>query len=92
MPNERNRSAGHGARNLGLAVVLLMGSAGVVAAKDRSVQPADANQYYGLFEGLSGDPAPAQIDRRNFDHSGTRGREGLGDSPFHPEGPGNVSG
>lgn len=28
---------------------------------------------------------------RRFDYSGTRGRMGLGASPFHPEGPGNFS-
>ncbi|WP_395665835.1 hypothetical protein [Methylocella sp.] len=30
-------------------------------------------------------------DRKDFDESGTRGRMGLGASPFHPEGPGNFS-
>jgi hypothetical protein len=30
-------------------------------------------------------------DRIHFDHSGTRGRDELGGSPFHPEGPGNDS-
>jgi hypothetical protein len=29
-------------------------------------------------------------DRAAYDCSGTRGRIGLGASPFHPEGPGNV--
>lgn len=31
-----------------------------------------------------------QADRIRYDHSGTRGREGLGASPAHPEGPGNF--
>jgi len=30
-------------------------------------------------------------DRFRYDYSGTRGRLGLGASPFHPEGPGNFS-
>jgi hypothetical protein len=30
-------------------------------------------------------------DRAAYDCSGTRGRIGLGASPFHPEGPGNVT-
>lgn len=30
-------------------------------------------------------------DRADFDCSGTRGRIGLGASPMHPEGPGNVA-
>jgi hypothetical protein len=28
-------------------------------------------------------------DRKDYDESGTRGRLGLGASPYHPEGPGN---
>jgi hypothetical protein len=31
-------------------------------------------------------------DRKDYDESGTRGRLGLGASPYHPEGPGNPSG
>lgn len=30
-------------------------------------------------------------DRAAYDCSGTRGRMGLGASPMHPEGPGNVT-
>jgi hypothetical protein len=30
-------------------------------------------------------------DRAAYDCSGTRGRMGLGASPFHPEGPGNPT-
>jgi len=30
-------------------------------------------------------------DRKDYDESGSRGRMGLGASPFHPEGPGNPS-
>jgi hypothetical protein len=30
-------------------------------------------------------------DRKDYDESGSRGRTGLGASPFHPEGPGNPS-
>lgn len=33
----------------------------------------------------------ADWDRFRYDYSGTRGRMGLGASPFHPEGPGNFS-
>jgi hypothetical protein len=32
-----------------------------------------------------------QVDHRAFGRSGTIGREGLGGSPRHPEGPGDVS-
>jgi hypothetical protein len=73
-----------------LGAGLLM--SGAVAAKDyrHAKQPANANQYYGLYRNPSDSLAPSRMDRANFDHSGTRGREGLGASPFHPEGPGNV--
>jgi hypothetical protein len=32
----------------------------------------------------------SDCDRRAYDYSGTRGRMGLGASPYHPEGPGNA--
>lgn len=50
--------------------------------------PAPSYSYPGwAFEGRSA----AGQDRANYDWSGTRGRLGLGASPMHPEGPGNVS-
>ncbi|HEY8095945.1 MAG TPA: hypothetical protein VIE65_07575 [Methylobacter sp.] len=71
---------------IGLAVMMLMASTSVVAAKDRDF-------YYhrnGLYEYRS--VAPSQHwDRHKFHHSGTRGRWGLGADPAHPEGPGNPS-
>jgi hypothetical protein len=45
--------------------------------------------YHGMYGHRS--IAPATRDRRHFSHSGTRGRQGLGASPAHPEGAGNVS-
>ncbi len=40
-------------------------------------------------------PAPCysrdDCDRKDYDESGTRGRMGLGASPYHPEGPGNAT-
>jgi hypothetical protein len=64
-----------------------------VAAKEiHAGLPAKANQYYGLYQNPSQAIAPLAGDRTDFDHSGTRGREGRGGNPFHPEGPGNVTG
>ncbi len=85
-------AAGHAARRAVLAALLVV-SAGAAAAKDShsDKQPANADQYYGLDSSGTGAPAVSRLDRANFDHSGTRGREGLGESPFHPEGPGNVA-
>jgi hypothetical protein len=60
---------------------------GPVAAKDypHAKQPTKADHYYGLYRNPSQEFAPS-----HFDRSGTRGRDGLGANPFHPEGPGNV--
>lgn len=66
---------------------------GAVLAKDypHAKQPAKADQYYGLYQSPVQALAPSRADRADFDQAGARGRLGLGGSPFHPEGPGNVS-
>lgn len=85
-------TSGRFSRHLGLAAALLIASAGAAAAQAAPPhKPVKANQYYGLYEGSSAGLTPAQIDHRMFDRSGTRGREGLGASPLHPEGPGDVA-
>ncbi len=79
----------------GLRVLAVAGLASILAigaAAAQQAYPPRASQYYSYYDqgaGLGG--APSRADRANFDRSGTRGREGLGASPFHPEGPGNVS-
>src|SRR5580693_6760947 len=78
----------HAART-GLAAAALFVSVGVVAAQER--YPVGATQYYGLYDSGQQRPSLSRSDRIHFDHSGTRGRDGLGESPFHPEGPGNPS-
>jgi hypothetical protein len=67
-------------------------TAGAVAAKDHphAKQPANADRYYGVYQNPSQGFAPSMADPPDFDQSGTRGRDGLGANPFHPEGPGNV--
>jgi hypothetical protein len=52
--------------------------------------PAPAPGYYPYDPCEPGYSAQSQ-DRAAYDCSGTRGRIGLGASPFHPEGPGNVT-
>jgi hypothetical protein len=51
--------------------------------------PASADQLYAVY------PHQASFGAMNetaaFEHSGTRGRLGLGASPSHPEGPGNPA-
>jgi len=94
MQNFRKRSAASAtARRVGVVAALLMASAGAAAAQASPPvhRPANASQYYGLYEGSSGGLSMDQIDHRTFGRSGTIGREGLGGSPRHPEGPGDVS-
>jgi hypothetical protein len=69
-----------------IAAAMLAGTAGAVAAKDQ--YPADANKYYGIYQNPARDLVSDDSDRLSFHESGTRGREGLGAAPTHPEGPG----
>jgi hypothetical protein len=93
MTNSLNQAAaGRSTRNLALAAALLIASAGAAAAQTASSHKIiNANEYYGLYQGASGGLSQQQIEHRTFDRSGTVGREGLGASPFHPEGPGDVA-
>jgi hypothetical protein len=50
--------------------------------------PIQANAFYGLYDQSAN---ASSSDMARFDRSGTRGRLDLGASPFHPEGPGNVT-
>jgi hypothetical protein len=53
--------------------------------------PSTPPSYYSARPPLiTGRSVATRSDRIRYDHSGTRGREGLGASPGHPEGPGNV--
>jgi len=76
---------------MGLATAVLAGSIGGAGAQSRREFRGDPS--YGPYQGAYAPPRPAlsRWDRARFDHSGTRGREGLGASPLRPEGPGNVS-
>jgi hypothetical protein len=78
----------HAAR-IALAAAALLPSAGLAAAQVR--YPVAAGRSYGLYDAGRQTLDPARSDRIHFDHSGARGRDGLGGSPFHPEGPGNDS-
>jgi hypothetical protein len=73
--------------------IVIIGSAvlasGAVAAKDspNGKPQIDATAYYGLYD----NPPPAMAVSTAMGRSGTAGREDLGESPFYPEGPGNVA-
>lgn len=79
-----------------ILAIALIGSAlaiSAAAANDapQASRPANAERYYGLYQNPSQALAAPGADDDAFDDSGTRGRQGLGASPFHPEGPGNVN-
>ena len=62
----------------------------ISAASAQQAYPTQANQYRGFYDQtqpVTG--ALSRQDRADYDRSGTRGRMGLGASPYHPEGPGN---
>lgn len=75
--------------------IALIGSALLVSggafAKDRptAAPTPGVDQYYGVYHTPAAAASPT-TDSADFDHSGTRGREDLGASPFNPEGPGNF--
>jgi hypothetical protein len=80
-------------RNIAYITAILAATSGAAGAKEQKSdqQPANAREYYSFVDQPSGGPAVSRWDRTRFDRSGTRGREGLGADPVHPEGPGNVS-
>jgi hypothetical protein len=69
---------------IGLALL----ASGAVAAKDspNGKRHINASEYYGLYHDAAALASSAAIGR-----SGTAGREDFGESPFYPEGPGNVA-
>ncbi len=91
MQNPFDKKAASG----GLRMLAFIGLAVIASVDAASAQQAYSNQardYYGLYQGGQGvGGAFSRQDRADFDRSGTRGRMGLGASPYHPEGPGNVS-
>jgi hypothetical protein len=77
--------APYGARMMGLAAAMLAATMGIACAHSRGNQIYDANAK------PKPQLAPSRWDRARFNRSGTRGRQGLGASPLHPEGPGNMT-
>jgi hypothetical protein len=71
-----------------LVAAAICAPSAVFAQTQRYPAPAPGYDPYDPCE--PGYSAQSQ-DRAAYDCSGTRGRMGLGASPFHPEGPGNVT-
>ena len=79
---KKDRGALHSIK-MGLATAVLFASGGMATAQ----QPyaAGANQYYGLYDPAQYAPGFSRSDHIRYDHSGTRGGEGLGAIPRHYE-------
>jgi hypothetical protein len=81
-------------KRAGLGILGLAGLASIISMGTASAQQRlRASDYYGYYNqnaGGAGNPY-ADGDENRFDRSGSRGREYLGASPYHPEGPGNPT-
>jgi hypothetical protein len=81
----------------GVAVAILLSFAGIAQAQNQQVQnrqqqsqqaqPPDFNWFADFYS----QPSAPGLNWQLFNRSGTLGRQGLGASPLHPEGPGNAS-
>ena len=79
------------AARFGVAALVSLALAGTLAAQDRAPPyplPPSQKCFLFLFCSL---PSTPGANWQLFDRSGRLGRQGLGASPFHPEGPGNAS-
>jgi hypothetical protein len=85
----KKAAAPYGTRMMGLAAVMLAATTGIACAQQH--RPSRADQIYDANAKPQPQLAPSRLDRARFHRSGTRGRQGLGASPLHPEGPGNVT-
>ena len=74
---------------MGLAAATLAATMGIACAQEHYPSPTD--QTYGANANPKPQLAPSRRDRALSHRSGTRGRQGLGASPLHPEGPGNST-
>jgi hypothetical protein len=72
---KKDRGALHSIK-MGLATAVLFASGGMATA-----QPLNHFQADGTYQRPLQVTAPSRWDRIHFDHSGTRGREGLGAIP-----------
>ncbi|MGH6835377.1 MAG: hypothetical protein ACREC9_07470 [Methylocella sp.] len=74
---------------VGPAAAMVAATMGIACAEQH--YPSRADQIYDDNANPKPQLAPSRWDRARFHRSGTRGRQGLGASPLHPEGPGNVT-
>jgi hypothetical protein len=89
MTRGKRTAAHYRARMMGLAAAMLAATMSIVCAQE--LYPSRADQLYDANANPEPRLAPSRRDRARYHRSGTRGRQGLGASPLHPEGPGNVT-
>jgi hypothetical protein len=70
---------------------LVMSAASMGTAGAQALYPSSGGPYRNDRTNLNPQTAPSRWDRAHFHRSGTRGRQGLGASPLHPEVPGNLT-
>jgi hypothetical protein len=76
---------------ISFAAALLFALTGIAGAQSRQPKPpAPASDSCPFFFFCS-QPSTPGANWQLYDRSGTLGRQGLGASPLHPEGPGNAS-
>jgi hypothetical protein len=75
---KRDRGPLHSIK-MGLATAVLFASVGMATAHQR--YPTGTNQYYGLYDPAQHAPTFSRSDHIRYDHSGSRGSEGLGAIP-----------
>jgi hypothetical protein len=76
-------------RIMGFAAMMVAATVDTAGAQE--LYPSPGGRYRNDRTILNPQTAPSRWDRARFHRSGTRGRQGLGASPLHPEGPGNVT-
>ena len=89
MTRSKKAAGTYRTRIMGLAAAMLAATTGIACAQE--LYPSRADQIYDANANPKPQLAPSRLDRALFHRSGTRGRQGLGASPLHPEGPGNVT-
>lgn len=80
-----------------MAAAIFLSFAGAAQAENRPLQtqqpqlPAPQPPDFDWFAAFYSQPSAPGLNWQLFNRSGTLGRQGLGASPQHPEGPGNAS-
>jgi hypothetical protein len=76
---------------ISFAAAVLLALTGVAAAQSQQPQPTQPPSGTCPLFFFCAQPSAPGANWQIYHRSGTLGRQGLGASPFHPEGPGNAS-